>query len=180
MNSATPKNEPVKEYRPHSPETTELKEHLTRLMADSVEIPLLINGKEVRTGKTESCHPPHLKAHALGRYHKAGTTEVQAAISGALAAYSDWSRMAPRDRAQIFLKAAELLATKYRPILNAATMLGQSKTCHQAEIDSACELIDFWRFNVHFQEELHRIQPLSPRACGINWSTGPSRGLSSL
>jgi 1-pyrroline-5-carboxylate dehydrogenase len=156
-----PRNEPVLSYRPGAPETVELKKHLASMAASEIEIPLIINGQEVRTGKTETIHPPHQHRHRLGKYHIAGPEEIRRAVSGAVAAQADWARMAARDRAAIFLRAGELLATKYRPVLNAATMLGQSKTCHQAEIDSACELVDFFRFNVAFQEALYAMQPQS-------------------
>ncbi len=159
--SPTPKNEPVLNYAPDSLETKDLKTSLRALSGSETEVPLVINGKAVRTGKTETITPPHKQSHKLGHYHKAGPEEVKAAISGALAVAKDWALMPYEARAAIFLKAAELLSTKYRPILNAATMLGQSKSCYQAEIDSACELIDFLRFNVHFQEQMYSMQPLS-------------------
>jgi len=157
----TPKNEPVLNYTPDSLETQELKKHLAALSGIETEVPLVINGKAVRTGKTEAIVQPHKHGHKLGHYHKAGPEEVKAAIDGALAVAKDWAAMPASSRAAIFLKAAELLSTKYRPILNAATMLGQSKTCYQAEIDSACELIDFLHFNCHFQEQMYSMQPIS-------------------
>jgi 1-pyrroline-5-carboxylate dehydrogenase len=156
-----PKNEPIWEYRPADPQTQELKAQLSRLSSEEVEIPILVNGKEIRTGKTEIIAPPHNHRHKIGTYHKASTEEIRAAIEGAMRVAPEWARTSSEDRAAIFLKAAELLATKYRPIMNAATMLGQSKTCFQAEIDAACEMIDFFRFNVHFQKELYSIQPNS-------------------
>ncbi len=156
------KNEPVKEYRPGSPETKELKAMLQKLSTSPLDVPLIINGKEVRTGKTAPLTCPHNLRLELGQYHQAGPKEIQAAIEGSQKAYQDWSRLSHTARAQVFLKAAELLEGKYRPILNASTMLGQSKTAHQAEIDSACEMIDFFRFNAQFQHELLEIQPLSP------------------
>lgn len=156
-----PKNEPILSYVSGAPETKALKDQLVAFSSTELDIPLLINGKEVRTGKTESITEPHNHRHKLGVYHKGGPEDVQAAIQGALVAWRSWSAMPAASRAAVFLKAAELLAGKYRPILNAATMLGQSKTCFQAEIDAACEMIDFLRFNVSFQESLYRIQPLS-------------------
>ncbi len=159
---STPKNEPVLNYLPNSTETAALKSQLSTFSAKEWDIPLIINGKEVRTGQTENIVIPHNHGHRIGKFHKATPEEIQMAIKGALHAHKEWSGMSREARGAIFLKAADLLATKYRPILNAATMLGQSKTCHQAEIDSACELIDFYRFNVHFQEVLNRVQPLSP------------------
>ncbi|MBK8994871.1 MAG: L-glutamate gamma-semialdehyde dehydrogenase [Myxococcales bacterium] len=156
-----PVNEPVLSYAPGSPERIALKAELARLASSELDIPLIIGGKEVRTGKQGSSVMPHAHAHVLGRYHLAGPAEVQAAILAAVDAQHDWARLTQGARAAIFLKAAELLAGKYRPILNAATMLGQSKTAHQAEIDAACELIDFFRFNVHFAERILAEQPLS-------------------
>ena len=160
----SPRNEPILGYLPGSSETQALKQQLMAFSTKEVEIPVIINGKEIRTGKTETIHPPHNHRHKLGFYHKAGPEEVQAAINGALEAWKSWSVFPAEERAGIFLRAAELLAGKYRFILNAATMLGQSKTCHQAEIDAACELVDFFRFNVHFQQELYSMQPLSSSA----------------
>lgn len=156
-----PRNETVLGYLPKSPETRALKDELSRLTSTEVEIPVIINGKEVRTGKTENCILPHNHKHKVGFFHKAGPEEVHAAIAGSQTAYQEWSRMDPHARAGVFLRAAELLATKYRPILNAATMLGQSKTCYQAEIDAAAEFIDFLRFNVYFQKQMYDVQPLS-------------------
>lgn len=156
-----PVNEPVWQYKPGSTETRELKAQLAHFLSEEIDIPAVINGKEVRTGKTESISPPHQHKKKIGQYHKVSQEEVRAAISGSLRAHQEWSHTPAGARAAVFLKAAELLATKYRPILNAATMLGQSKTCYQAEIDSACELIDFYRFNVHYQQELYAMQPNS-------------------
>ncbi len=156
-----PVNEPVLSYAPGTAERAALKAELSRLASSELDIPLIIAGKEVRTGKQGSAVMPHAHAHVLGRHHMAGPAEVQAAIRAAVDAQHDWARMSQGARAAIFLKAAELLAGKYRPILNAATMLGQSKTAHQAEIDAACELIDFFRFNVHFAERILAEQPRS-------------------
>jgi 1-pyrroline-5-carboxylate dehydrogenase len=159
--SPTPINEPVLSYRPNSPETKTLKDQLKAFASTTMDIPVIINGREVRTGNTGSCIVPHDHRHKLASYHNAGAEEVNAAIEGALKAHQDWSRWPATSRMAIFLKAAELLATKYRPILNAATMLGQSKTCYQAEIDAACELVDFYKFNVHFAEQIYAQQPYS-------------------
>jgi len=156
-----PRNEPVLGYSPKSSETKGLKDQLSVMSSTEIEIPLIINGREVKTGNVGLCVLPHNHRHRIGSYHKAGVKEVNAAIEGAEHSYREWSAMPASDRQAIFLKAAELLATKYRPILNAATMLGQSKTCHQAEIDSACELIDFFRFNASFQQSLYSMQPES-------------------
>lgn len=161
--SPTPVNEPVLNYLPDSAETKTLKSQLKEMLGTQIEVPVIINGKEIRTGKTDKMIVPHDHAHTLGVFHKAGEEDVRAAINGSQAAWKDWSNMRQEARSAIFLKAAELLATKYRPILNAATMLGQSKTCYQAEIDAACELVDFFRFNVHFQEQMYSMQPQSAK-----------------
>ncbi len=157
----SPVNEPVKSYAPKSPERLALQRELAAQSAREIDIPLLIGGKEVRTGRTETITMPHATGHVLGRFHQAGPAEVQAAIEAAQAARADWEALPWVERAAIFLKAGELLATTHRDRVNAATMLGQSKTAHQAEIDSACELIDFFRFNAHFAERLYHEQPLS-------------------
>jgi len=156
-----PTNEPVKGYAPGSPERAELKSQVSRFTAEQTEIPLLIGGKEVRTGTKGEVRMPHRHSHVLATVHQAGEKEIAQAIDAALKAKGEWAAMSFEDRAAVFLRAAELLATKYRPILNASTMLGQSKTAHQAEIDAACEAIDFLRFNVHFAEEILHNQPQS-------------------
>jgi 1-pyrroline-5-carboxylate dehydrogenase len=156
-----PVNEPVLSYAPGSPERAELKAALQRMAGEQVEIPVMIGGKEIRTGDTETSVMPHDHGHVLATWHKAGEAEVRQAIDSAREAQRDWARWPWEERAAVFLRAAELLATRYRPILNAATMLGQSKTAHQAEIDAACELIDFFRFNVHFAQQLYTEQPVS-------------------
>ncbi len=157
----SPINEPVLSYKPGSAETSALKSELKRLLSEKVDIPVIINGKEIRTGKTDKCIVPHQHRQVLGQFHQVGPEEIEAAIQGSLRAWQDWSRMPAESRQAIFLKAAELLTHKHRFILNAATMLGQSKTCYQAEIDSACEFIDFLRFNSHFQEQIYGNQPIS-------------------
>src|SRR5947208_1213580 len=156
-----PVNEPVLSYAPGTTERLELKRTLKGLSSRQLEIPLVIGGKEVRTGKTIDAVMPHCHHHVLAKVHQGGPAEVRAAIAAAGEAWHDWSGWDLGRRAAVFLKAAELLATRYRPIVNAATMLGQSKTAHQAEIDAACELIDFWRFNPHFAERLYAEQPIS-------------------
>ncbi len=156
-----PKNEPVLSYAPGRPETRKLQEALNDLLGQQVDAAPVIDGVEVRTGKTVPIHVPHRLKHRLGQYHEASGAEVRRAIEGARKAHADWSIWKPERRAAIFSKAAELLAKKHRFLLNAATMLGQSKTCHQAEIDSACELIDFLRFNSQFQKQIQSIQPIS-------------------
>jgi 1-pyrroline-5-carboxylate dehydrogenase len=144
------------------------------MAGERADIPLFIGGREVRTGKTAQAVMPHDHAHVLGEYHKASTAEVEQAIAAAREAQREWASWPWEDRAAIFLKAAELLATTRRATLNAATMLGQSKTAYQAEIDSACELIDFWRYNVHFAQELYEEQPVS--SPGV-WNQMEYRGL---
>lgn len=169
-----PVNEPIKAYGPGSPEKVEIKSELMRQRSAAVEIPLVINGKHITGRETETVTSPHNHKLVLANSHKATAEDMQSAIKAATAAQKDWSRMAWEDRAAVFLKAADLLAGKYRAKMNAATMLGQSKTVYQAEIDSACELIDFWRFNVAFMEQIYRDQPIS--APGM-WNRTECRGL---
>jgi len=156
-------NEPVKSHAPGSPERAALKERLQSMANERVDIPLIIGGQEVHTGELSDSVMPHNHRHVLGQWHRAGTSNIDQAISAAREAARDWANWAWEDRAAVFLKAAELLATTWRSTLNAATMLGQSKTAFQAEIDSACELIDFWRFNPHYAQGLYDEQPLSDR-----------------
>ncbi len=160
-NIAQPTNEPVRDYAPLSTHRASLKAHLEKMAAEEVDVPLFIGDQEVRTGKLGEITMPHKHSHKLGVYHKGGAEHVQQAIAAAMKASRDWAHTPWEDRAAIFLKAAELLAGSYRNTLNGATMLGQSKTCYQAEIDSACELIDFLRFNVYFMEQIYRQQPVS-------------------
>ncbi len=164
FNFAEPKNEPVLNYAPGSAERKALQEALKELKAQQRDIPMYINGNEVRTGNTKTIHPPHETAHVLGQFHVGTDVHVREAIDAALAAQEKWAATPWEHRAAIFLKAAELLATKYRFRMNAATMLAQSKNAYQAEIDSACELIDFLRFNVHFLTEIYKQQPISTPA----------------
>ncbi|WP_343668863.1 L-glutamate gamma-semialdehyde dehydrogenase [Chitinophaga sp.] len=158
---AAPANEPVYSYAPGSPEKVALKKQLSAFKAQQADIPMYINGKEVRTGKTVDLRPPHEIKHKLGHFHMGDASHINDAIAAALAAKEQWAATPWEQRAGIFLKAAELIATKYRYHMNAATMLGQSKNAFQAEIDSACELIDFLRFNVHFLSEIYKQQPVS-------------------
>ncbi len=157
-----PRNEPILSYAPGTPERGALKAQLAELSGRELEIPLVIGGREVRTGRIAEARVPHRHGQRLARWHQAGPAEVQAAIEAAMEARKAWGAMAPHDRAAIFLKAADLLAGPWRQVLNAATMLGQSKTPYQAEIDSACEIIDFWRWNPHFMERILEDQPRSP------------------
>jgi 1-pyrroline-5-carboxylate dehydrogenase len=154
-----PQNEPVLAYSPGSPERKRLKDELVGQLGRVIEIPLVIGGKEVRTGDMGDCRCPHDHRHVLARYHKAGPREVTMAVEAARAAWRDWSELDWPSRAAVFQRAAALLAGKYRFVLNAATMLGQSKTVHQAEIDSACELIDFFRFNPFYMSQIYAEQP---------------------
>jgi 1-pyrroline-5-carboxylate dehydrogenase len=156
-----PRNEPILAYTPGSPERKTLRAQLDRMAGEVIEITPRVGGRRVTTGRTADAVMPHDHRHTLAVWHKAGASEVQCAIDAAGAAHREWSRMPWQERAAIFLRAADLLAGPYRMTLNAATMLGQSKTAHQAEIDAACELIDFWRFNVAWAEEIYRQQPLS-------------------
>jgi 1-pyrroline-5-carboxylate dehydrogenase len=156
-----PINEQVRSYAPGTPERTALKAKLNELASQEVEIPLLIGGKEVRTGKTAKNVMPHKHGHTLATCHWAGPHEIESAIRAAKEARKEWASWRWEERATVLLRAAELLATTWRDTLNAATMLCQSKTPHQAEIDAACELIDFYRFNVQFAERLYQEQPLS-------------------
>jgi 1-pyrroline-5-carboxylate dehydrogenase len=156
-----PSNEPVMVFAPGSPEKASLKGELKRMLGEEIEIPLIIGGKEIRTGNLADCRCPHDHNHLLGRYHKAGPDEILLAVDEAKKAWKDWSEMDWVSRASIFLRAAELLATKYRDAINASTMLGQSKTVHQAEIDAACELIDFYRYNPYYMQKIYEEQPES-------------------
>jgi 1-pyrroline-5-carboxylate dehydrogenase len=156
-----PINDPNRTYAPGSPERTELKARLKKMAGEKLDIPLVIGGKEVRTGRTAQSVMPHNHRHVLADYHLAGPEHVQQAIAAAAAARREWGSWPWEDRAAVLLRAAELLATTWRSTINAATMLGQSKTVFQAEIDAASEMIDFWRFNAFFAQELYGEQPNS-------------------
>ncbi|MEY4058055.1 MAG: L-glutamate gamma-semialdehyde dehydrogenase [Bacteroidota bacterium] len=157
----TPANEPVLSYAPGTPEKLALKKALASLKSKTMDIPMYINGKAVRTGNKIAIHPPHEIKHTLGHFHMGSKKHVDQAITSALKVRNTWANMSWESRAHIFLKTADLLATKYRFEMNAATMLGQSKNAYQAEIDAACELIDFLRFNVHFLSTIYKQQPVS-------------------
>lgn len=159
VNVPMPKNEPVREYAPGSQQKASLKAKLNEMLSQEIEIPLIIGGKEVRTGKTAKAVCPHDHQHVLATYHMAGQAEVDMAIAAAADAWKDWSETPWEDRAACMLKAAELLAGPWRDTLNAACMLNQSKTAYQAEIDSACELIDFYRFNPYYMQFIYGQQP---------------------
>lgn len=172
---ATPENEPIKSYAPGTKERDALKAKLNELGSQFIEIPAIIDGKEVFSGNTADCIEPHNHKHAIGKYHKCGEKEINLAIQAAVKASRDWEQMSFYHRSAIFLRAAELLSTKYRYLLNAATMLGQSKNDFQAEIDSACELIDFWRFNPYYAQKIYEQQPLiSPKG---EWNFSEYRAL---
>ncbi|MFZ5941407.1 MAG: L-glutamate gamma-semialdehyde dehydrogenase [Bacteroidota bacterium] len=156
-----PQNEPVKSYAPGCPERAELKKAIEEARTTVIDIPMIIGGKEIRTEKKIPVYPPHERKHLLGHYHRGDASHVQMAIKAAMDAKPAWEAMPWEQRASIFLKAAELLAGPYRAKVNAATMIGQSKNVFQAEIDSAAEMVDFLRFNIHFMSEIYSQQPLS-------------------
>ncbi len=171
-----PSNEPVLTYAPGSSERKAVKARLSELKHRTLDIPLYIGGREVRTGKTADCRPPHEHGHLLGKFHQGGAAEVGLAVKAAMQAREDWSRTPFHHRAAVFLRAAELLAADWRWTLNAATMLCQSKSVHQAEIDSACELVDFFRFNVAFAEQIYSAQPESSRGVWNRLEQRPLEG----
>ncbi len=156
-----PINEPVLSYAPGTPEREALKARLASMAEAEADIPIIIGGEEIRTGDVGQVVMPHDHGHVLGRYHRAGADEARAAIEASREAWKEWSAWGWQERLAVFLRAADLLAGPWRATVNAATMLGQSKTAHQAEIDSACELIDFWRFNARFASEIYENQPSS-------------------
>lgn len=162
----TPVNEPVLSYGPGSQEKLALKKALKELKSEKIDVPMYIGSEEIRTDKKIAMRPPHEHKHILGYFNAGEAKHVTKAINAALKAKDKWANMSWENRANIFLKAADLIAGKYRPYLNGATMLGQSKNVIQAELDSACELIDFLRFNVHFLSDIYRQQPLS--GAGMN------------
>jgi len=168
------KNEPILSYAPGSPEKTELKAMIDRLRKEEADIPMYIGNQQVRTGNKHSIHPPHDIRHTLGHYHFGDKTHVQMAIDAALAAKKEWAALPWEQRAAIFLKAADLLAGPYRARMNAATMLCQSKSAYQAEIDAVCEMADFFRFNVQYMAELYKQQPESP---ALTWNRMEHRPL---
>ena len=161
FNYPLPQNEPVLNYAPGSAERETLKKTLEELKKQEMDIPMYIGSEEVRSEKKQAIHPPHEIGHTLGYFHAGNESHVKQAISAALKARKAWARLDWENRANIFLKAADLIAGKYRSYMNGTTMLGQSKNAYQAEIDSACELIDFLRFNVHYLSEIYRQQPMS-------------------
>ncbi len=171
-----PSNEPVKDYAPGSPEREELRRRLDQMQSERIELPLVIGGKDVTTGKTAETVMPHKKSHVLADVHQGGPKEVEQAIGAAAEAWHDWSRLPWEERAAVFLRAAELLAGPWRATLNAATMLGQSKTVHQAEIDAVCELVDFYRFNIEFMLRIYDEQPISSQGVWNRMEYRPLEG----
>jgi 1-pyrroline-5-carboxylate dehydrogenase len=169
-----PVNEPTKTYAPGSPERAELKARLKSMAGEKIDIPLIIGGQEIRTGHTHKTVMPHDHEHVLAEYHTAGPEHIQQAIAASNAARREWAAWPWEDRAAVLLRAAELLATSWRATLNAATMLGQSKTVFQSEIDGACEMMDFWRFNAYFAQGLYEEQPFS--GAGV-WNSMEYRNL---
>jgi 1-pyrroline-5-carboxylate dehydrogenase len=169
-----PVNEPVKSYAPGSPEKADLKRRLAAMSAECADIPVVVGGKEIRTGNTVDVRSPHDHQHVIAKFHKARPEDVSAAIAAAGEARKEWASWRWEDRAAVMLRAGELLATTWRSTVNAATMLGQSKTVFQSEIDAACELTDFLRFNAHFAQELYAEQPFSSPGM---WNQTDYRGL---
>ena len=161
FNIPRPRNEPVLTYAPGTAERAALTAALGTVGAERPDIPVVVGGKAIRTGKTHDIVSPHCHQRVLAKVHEADTGTIEAAVKSAMEAQRDWGHWRFEDRAAVFLKAADLLATSHRQLLNAATMLGQSKTAFQAEIDSACELINFLRFNVHYAERIYAEQPES-------------------
>ena len=171
-----PINEPVLEYKSKSKEKIELKKKIQELKNKEIDIPMYIGGKEIRTKNKIRISPPHDHNHTLGHYNKGDESHVKSAVKAALDAKENWNRMGSEKRAKIFIKAAELLAGPYRSEINATTMLGQSKNVFQAEIDAACELIDFLRFNPYFMKKIHEDQPISPDGMKNSLSYRPLEG----
>ncbi|MCK8058008.1 MULTISPECIES: L-glutamate gamma-semialdehyde dehydrogenase [unclassified Fusibacter] len=169
-----PVNEPINSYAPGTKERLDLEAKLNEMSSEVVDIPLIIAGKEIRTGNTAACVMPHDHQHVLGHYHIAGPKEIEMAIKSSLEARAQWASTPWEQRVAVFLKAAELIATKYRSTINAATMLAQSKNAYQAEIDAACELIDFLRFNASYAQEIYMEQPASTTDV---WNRLEHRGL---
>lgn len=174
INTPVPINEPILSYAPQSPEREKLKATLAKSASEIIEIPLVINGKKIKTGNLKNVVMPHNHQHIIGKYHLAGLKEIKQAVDAAVSAQAMWRSFRFEDRCAIFLKAAQLLADKYRMVINTGSMLAGGKTAFQAEIDAACELIDFLRFNVHFAQKIYEGQPIS--SAGI-WNYSQHRPL---
>jgi len=174
--SSLPANEDVRSYAPGTAERVSLKRALANLSASPIEIPLIIGGREVRTGQTDTVVMPHDHRHVLATFHKAGPKEVEQAISAAASAHREWASWKQEDRGALFIRAAELLRTSWRDTLNGATMLNQSKTAHQAEIDAACETIDYLKFNAAFAEQMHADQPVGAEGVSNSLDYRPLEG----
>ena len=172
----SPENDPNLTYAPGTPERAELKARLASMASETVDMPIIIGGKEIRSGATEKSVMPHKHGHVLGYFHKATADHVRQAVDAAMVARKEWSSWSFEDRAAVFLRAAELLTTSWRSTIVAATMLGQSKTAYQAEIDAASELVDFWRFNVAFAQDLLSEQPSSTHAIWNQMEYRPLEG----
>jgi len=172
----SPHNEPIHDYAPGSPERARLQLRLEQMRNDRPEIPLVIGGRDITTGTTKQAVMPHDKEHVLADVHQGTAEHVQMAIDGSAKAWKDWSRWPWEERAGVLLRAAELLSGPWRDTLNAATMLGQSKTAHQAEIDAACEAIDFFRFNVEFMTRIYAEQPISSQGIWNRMEYRPLEG----
>jgi len=171
-----PVNEPVHDYAPGSADRETLKAMVARMSATEIEIPLIIGGKEVRTGRTKQAVMPHAHGHVLATWHRAGKDETLQAIAAAVEGRREWASWRWEDRAAVFLRAADMLATTWGDTLNASTMLCQSKTAHQAEIDAVCEIVDFWRFNLHYADRLYSEQPVSDRGIWNRMEYRPLEG----
>ncbi|HTL12781.1 MAG TPA: L-glutamate gamma-semialdehyde dehydrogenase [Bdellovibrionota bacterium] len=171
-----PDNEPVCQYEPGNPRRTSLQKTMDRMASEKIDIPLVIGGREIRTGRTRKVTMPHDHGHVLAEFHLAGPEEHKLATQAALKAQKDWERLSWNDRLSVFLKAAEMLRGPWRDILNGSTMLGQSKNCFQAEVDSACELIDFFKFNPHYYREMLETQPYSPEGVWNRMDYRPLEG----
>src|SRR5262245_51868133 len=156
-----PINEPIRSYSPGTGERQALKSKLAAMSAEKIEIPLIIGGKEVRTGDVGTQVMPHRHAHVLATWHKAGAKEIEQAVKAAMEARREWASWNFEDRAAVFLRAADLMAATWHEAINASTMLNQSKTAHQSEIDAVCETIDFLRFNVHYAQQIYDMQPVN-------------------
>lgn len=171
-------NEPVKAYAPGSKERESLLNTYKKMYGEEIDIPFHIGGKDIKTGDTETIHPPHDHKHTVGKYHRAEKKHVEDAVKAALKAREKWAKTPWQSRAAVFLKAADLLAGPFRDRMNAATMIGQSKNVMQAEIDAACEMVDFLKFNAAFMMDIYDNQPISDKGIWNRMEYRPSKALS--